>query len=1396
MRAGIVAIAAVIALSAFGALFAAAPAGNASVASSPSSLFAPAGCTVAIYHETAHNNALQTAITAFGPLSTPASPVTICLGPTTFPEQLTINGTQNLTIVGSSNSTTLIAPSSLSGNGVDLDHALPAYAIIGAWNDANLTLSNLGISGSSAAASLSGCTPQFFGIYLGNSSAVVNGSTVSGVNSNGGCQGQNAIVASNGWFQTHVAQSQSISVVGTTVSGYGKDGIVCKGLGVSCTISENTVSTTAMSLGFAATNGIELYDAAGSIVSNTVSGNVYLPGSCLEQNYFNSGASCVSGAWASGILFLSAPSTVLVAHNTLLDNQVGIWSITSPTNASDNTIGAWGYYGIALDYSPGSLAYYPAETASPYTGTVGANSISDQNVGVLAYDDNTSVVGNSLSSVNVSIEVATDSPAASVDTVSNNVGSSNVSGALLGNVSSFQLGDVSTPTGTYTVDGNQFTNVSGASSTALGTGIAINGAAASLGDNTLANFPSGITAVVPATGNVTATGNTITSPAPAIPGNGLYVFAGNASLTENSVSNYSWLNGPGWWPNSQAPGLFAQCLNRCDAENNTLTNDAIGAAFSSYMYGPFPAPSWPFAAPPSNGPFLVKNNSVTDSGAFGIAFELNQGTNTATSAPVVQVQDNTVDNTLSGAVGLMADQGTYYITGNTFDGTTATGSSGAGQPTGAGTIATASIQVLDAYDSVTRAFVGGNSFGGTTLYTSLLNLTSAPPYYAAIYGDPALGAPSTPTVSATALDSDQALTVASSIPNSGVPAYTWSWLVSVNDGAYAATSLCAVSGGSGAVGGAPESCAIAANSLVIGDNYTFELSVTDSATAPVTQASAPSALVSVSSALTTPATPSVSATTLDADQTLVVSSAVPTSGSSPYSWEFLSSVNGGSYSPVPGCDGFGASPGSPAVCTFGGGTLTVGDTYAFELSVTDGASSAESATSGASPIVTVHSALAAPGTPSVSATALDRNQPLTVHGTLPTSGTGPYLWAWLVSINGGAFAASTACTTNSGVASGGASVTCSVASNTLIAGDSYQFELSVTDNATAPEHQSSSSSATVSVSSSLLRPGRPSVNRPALDVDQVVTIRDKLPNSGTAPYSWSWLVSVNSGAYLATTQCTANSGTGPASAIVTCVIPAHTLVVGDYYDFELRVTDNASHAESSTSLATLQTLTVSSALTAPAAPTPSATNLDVDQVLTVTGTIPTTGTAPYSWTWQIWINTGSYATTTQCATNSGTGASAGATVHCTIAASSLTVGDRYAFRLQVSDGASSHERFTSAASSVVHVRSALTPASTPTVSFTRIAVNQSLAVRSTVPTTGTPHYSYAWLVSVNGGAFGSASQCTTNSGTASGGATITCTIPGNTLTSTYTYAFELQVTDSASSPETQTSGASPTVTVA
>jgi hypothetical protein len=96
-------------------------------------------------------------------------------------------------------------------------------------------------------------------------------------------------------------------------------------------------------------------------------------------------------------------------------------------------------------------------------------------------------------------------------------------------------------------------------------------------------------------------------------------------------------------------------------------------------------------------------------------------------------------------------------------------------------------------------------------------------------------------------------------------------------------------------------------------------------------------------------------------------------------------------------------------------------------------------------------------------------------------------------------------------------------------------------------------------------------------------------------------------------------------------------------------------------------------LTEPNTPRVSGTRITVFQSLTVTGKLPSSGTGPYAWLWEVSVNGGGFSAATMCSADSGTGGSAGQSVVCSIGGSTLTAGDTYVFVLQVTDSATVHE---------------------------------------------------------------------------------------------------------------------------
>jgi hypothetical protein len=624
----------------------------------------------------------------------------------------------------------------------------------------------------------------------------------------------------------------------------------------------------------------------------------------------------------------------------------------------------------------------------------------------------------------------------------------------------------------------------------------------------------------------------------------------------------------------------------------------------------------------------------------------------------------------------------------------------------------------------------------------------------------ALVAPVISDTPTTPIDSGQGVTLSTPISfGRGTPTYTCQWLVE----APGATSYADLGDSFGCrVGDTPT---LPSGALSTTGTWNFELQVTDSSGTPVTEPSN-AVSVTVNPALVAPVISSNPSTPIDSGQGTNLSMTTPFSGgTSTYSCQWLVEAPGATaYSDL----------GGTGVCTptdtanISTGLLSTTGTWSFELQVTDSSGTPVTETSNVVSVM-VNSKLSA-GSPTPSSPNLDDGQSVILTAN-PSGGTVPYSYQWYLG-------------TGSGACMGTALGKGSTQSTGALASGVYRYCYVVMDSSQATGGHESSSSAwiTVTVNSAFLAPGTPTVTATKLDVNQVLAVGGLIPTTGTSTYSWQWLVSINGAAYVAATQCAANSGTGASGGIAeTCSIAVNTLTVGDSYTFELQVTDSASSPQMLASSAS-SAVTVSSALVA-GTPTPPSPTIDSGQSITIAAN-PSGGTSGYTYQW--------YSGTTASAC-SALGSPISGAASATYAAFPTTT-TYYCY--VVMDGATSPETQTSSPALAVTVNSALTAPAVPTVSATSLNTNQALVVTAAIPPTGTPTYSWQWLVSINGGAYVPATQCVVNSGTgASSGATVTCSITADPLTAGDTYAFELRVTDSSLSPETQTSAATPTVTV-
>ena len=209
--------------------------------------------------------------------------------------------------------------------------------------------------------------------------------------------------------------------------------------------------------------------------------------------------------------------------------------------------------------------------------------------------------------------------------------------------------------------------------------------------------------------------------------------------------------------------------------------------------------------------------------------------------------------------------------------------------------------------------------------------------------------------------------------------------------------------------------------------YSVSCRVTDSASTPVTSASN-AVSVTVNPALVAPSV-SASVGVVTQGQTSSLTSSSVTTGTSPYSYQWLQRAPGaGSYSSISG-----ATLASYSFVTSGS---TATGAWSFELRVTDSASAVVTST-GVS--VTVNPALVAPSV-SASVGVVTQGQTSSLTSSSVTTGTSPYSYQWLQRAPGAGSYSSI---------SGATLASYSFVTSGSTATGAWSFELRVTDSASA-----------------------------------------------------------------------------------------------------------------------------------------------------------------------------------------------------------------------------------------------------------------------------------------------------------------------------------------------------------
>ena len=259
-----------------------------------------------------------TTISAAVGAAPPGSTIHVCPG--TYPEQVTISNTSNLTLVGvesgTSDAAVVVPPSGgLVHNATDFFGNQVAAQIF-VQNATAVTIARLTVDGS--ANGLSGCTTNLEGIYFQNSSGSVMNNAVRNqmLAANLGCQVGLAInVESTG--------TPAVTVSNNSVHNYQKNGITADGVGEGSGPTVTVTGNTVIGIGpnpSIAQNGIQIgFGATGSVQNNRVADDIYTG----------------SNAQGSGIL-IYASENVTASNNTVETTQAGVATASDPADGPAN----------------------------------------------------------------------------------------------------------------------------------------------------------------------------------------------------------------------------------------------------------------------------------------------------------------------------------------------------------------------------------------------------------------------------------------------------------------------------------------------------------------------------------------------------------------------------------------------------------------------------------------------------------------------------------------------------------------------------------------------------------------------------------------------------------------------------------------------------------------------------------------------------------------------------------------------------------------------------------------------------------------------------------------------------------------------------------------------------
>jgi hypothetical protein len=592
-----------------------------------------------------------------------------------------------------------------------------------------------------------------------------------------------------------------------------------------------------------------------------------------------------------------------------------------------------------------------------------------------------------------------------------------------------------------------------------------------------------------------------------------------------------------------APTVTATPTTVNQGQTSSLSSTAVSTGTSPYMYVWFQedpgASSYSAISGATSSSYSFVTTGSTTAGVW--SFEL-QVIDSASSP--FMVTSAAVSVTVNVALTVSVSPGTATLDAGQSKTFTATPSGGSGSYTSYQWYVGGVAQTGQTASTFSFAPASSGSYSITVTVTDSLGATSAQSAAATVTVNSVLVAP-TASASAGTIDQSQTSALSSTAVTTGTSPYTYQWLQK----APGASSYSAISSATSS------SYSFATTGSTTTGAWSFELQVTDAASAVVTSNSVS---ITVNSALSISISPTSVTLNVGQSQTFSATASGGSGSYSSYQWY----VNGVAQS-------------GQTASTFSYSPAASGS-YSITVTVTDslGATSAQSTAA----TVAVNIVLSV--TVSPTSWAMDVGQSKTFTAT-PAGGSGSYTgYQWYV---------------DSALQIGEATSTFSYSP---VSSGSYSITVTVTDSLDTTSAQSTAATVTVSASPTVsITPTGPVT----MDAGQVQTFTAAASGgSGTLSYQW-YLDGVAVGSKSVSYSYTA-SGT---SHSVTC-----------------KVTDSASTPVTSPA-SNAVSVAVNSALVAPAV-TPTPGTVNQGQTSSLTSSSVTTGTSPYTYQWLEKAPGGSY----------------------------------------------------------------------------------------------------------------------------------------------------------------------------